>query len=91
MTYSQRVKMYCHHHQRNKNNAEISETSNGDKEDDKSDTLDDKDDNIDIPDDYIFPSFFIFIIFGPFDPNNDRLSFLLTSDKDVSKKESPPK
>ena len=46
--------MYCHHHQRNKNNAEISETSNGDKEDDKSDTLDDKDDNIDIPDDYIF-------------------------------------
>ena len=40
-----------------------------------------------IPSDYIFPSFIVFVIWGPFAQPDNRLEILLIDDKDKSKKE----
>ena len=38
-----------------------------------------------MPSDYIFPSFFVFMLWGPFVPPDKRLTLLLTTTKDKSK------
>ena len=35
--------------------------------------------------DYLFPSFFVFVLYGPFVPASDRLNIYLTNNKDKKK------
>ena len=44
-------------------------------------------DEDDVPDDFIFPSFYAFVVYGPFVEENQRLSLLLTDDADKKKGE----
>ena len=41
----------------------------------------------DIPQEYLFPSFFVFFVYGPFVPASDRLDILLVDNKDRKKGE----
>lgn len=42
---------------------------------------------VDIPQEYLFPSFFVFFVYGPFVPASDRLDILLIDNKDRKKGE----
>jgi len=42
----------------------------------------------DIPQEYLFPSFFVVVVYGPFVPASDRLDILLVDNKDRKKGES---
>ena len=72
------------------------DTANKDKatsidgEDDCDKNLDDKsceEEDLDVPLDYIFPSFFVFVLYGPFVPKDDRLSLFIIDDKNKKKGE----
>ena len=41
--------------------------------------------SLDIPDDYLFPSFFVFVLWGPYVPPDHRLNISLTTDRDRTK------
>ena len=59
-------------------NDEIIHTSDGNE----SNASNDSDD---VPSHYIFPSFFVFVLWGPFVPSDQRLNLLLTISKDKIK------
>ena len=54
---------------------------------DDSESEDDDDKSLDVPKDYVFPSFFVFIIHGRFVPASERLDILLVDNKDWKKGE----
>ena len=59
-----------------------------DAEDSSYQNIDDKSsekEDVEVPADYIFPSFFVFILHGPFVPKDDRLSLFLIDDKSNKK------
>ena len=64
----------------NSNQEEVTDTTNaqGNVEEQEDD---------DVPDDFIFPSFYAFVVYGPFVEENQRLSLLLTDDADKKKGE----
>ena len=50
--------------------------------------IDDKsceEEDLEVPVDYIFPSFFVFIMYGPFVPKDDRLSLFIIDNKNKKK------
>ena len=51
----------------------------------KSDSSSDSEISIVIPDDYLFPSYFVFVLWGPYTNINKRLNINVTDDKDKSK------
>ena len=68
----------------NKNDASDGEyTDNDDSHSDE----EEKECVVDIPQEYLFPSFFVFVVYGPFVPASDRLDILLVDNKDRKKGE----
>ena len=63
-----------------KENSNDSDYSDENSESSKSEEDDDKLPHV--PNDYLFPSFFVFVAYGPFVPSNQRLEMLLLDDKD---------
>lgn len=70
-------------------NKQNKSDSNYSGDDDSESIKSDVDENktVNVPTDYLFPSFFIFVIHGPFVPTNQRLDILLLDNKDKKKGE----
>lgn len=71
-----------------KNGTTNNDSDSGYSDDDNSESSSSDEDSkkmLAVPTDYLFPSFFVFVAYGPFVPSNQRLDMLLLDNRDKKK------